>query len=46
MENFTLSCTNDECSWEEDNEYEELSDAKEDAGASSCPKCYSELKVI
>lgn len=46
MENFTLSCTNENCPWEEDNDYENRQQAEQDADIRACPQCGAPLEVL
>ncbi len=46
MERFTLSCTNDDCPWEVDREYEDSREAEEAADCECCARCGSDLVVL
>ena len=46
METFTLSCTNEDCPWEDDREFNNRQEAEEAAESECCPQCDSDLIVI
>ncbi len=47
MDNYTLSCTNEDCYWEEDHQFDHSDDAKDYADSHCCQvaSCGCDLKV-